>query len=77
DFCSYEPDRCEEPSNMEEFCRNHPILCSEGTSNLTVPRQDYETRKIMQSYLFNDTYNNEEELFSYYKYGYPSLQFFQ
>ncbi|GBM37284.1 hypothetical protein AVEN_266388-1, partial [Araneus ventricosus] len=69
DFCSYEPDRCEKPSNMEEFCRNHPILCSEDTSNLTVPVQDSKTREIIEGYLFNDTYNNEEELFTYYNYS--------
>ncbi|GBM41279.1 hypothetical protein AVEN_202874-1 [Araneus ventricosus] len=35
DFCSYEPDQCEKPRNMEEFCRKHGIDCRNGTTNLT------------------------------------------
>ncbi|GBN02261.1 hypothetical protein AVEN_209039-1 [Araneus ventricosus] len=65
DFCSYEPDQCVKPSNMEEFCRNHPILCSEDTSNLTVPVQDSKTREIMKRYLYNDSYNDDELFRSY------------
>ncbi|GBN18173.1 hypothetical protein AVEN_49586-1 [Araneus ventricosus] len=36
DFCSYEPDQCEKPRNMEEFCRKHVRDCSNGTTNSKV-----------------------------------------
>ncbi|GBM26332.1 hypothetical protein AVEN_239337-1 [Araneus ventricosus] len=68
DFCSYEPDRCEKPSNMEEFCKNHPFDCRGGTTNLTIPMQDDHTREIMRRYISNDSYN-DALLFSRYNYS--------
>ncbi|GBN59942.1 hypothetical protein AVEN_249367-1, partial [Araneus ventricosus] len=58
EFCSYEPDQCEKPRNMEEFCRKHESDCSNGTTNSKIPMQGYDTSHIMQRYLFNDSYND-------------------
>ncbi|GBM90488.1 hypothetical protein AVEN_157633-1 [Araneus ventricosus] len=74
EFCSYEPDECEKPRNMEEFCRKHESDCSNGTTNLTIPKQDDDTIQIIQHYLLNDSYN-DAALFVDYEYGSSSLLF--
>ncbi|GBN03831.1 hypothetical protein AVEN_233030-1 [Araneus ventricosus] len=33
EFCAYEPDQCEKPRNMEEFCSKHRRDCRNGTTN--------------------------------------------
>ncbi|GBM93302.1 hypothetical protein AVEN_99991-1 [Araneus ventricosus] len=91
DFCLYEPGQCEEPRNMEEFCKNHRFLCRENTRNIStdntsnissevislkIPKQNEWTRWIMLRYLFNDSYN-DEDMFWDYKYGSSSCNLFQ
>ncbi|GBM41288.1 hypothetical protein AVEN_202882-1 [Araneus ventricosus] len=68
DFCSYEPDQCEKPRDMEEFCRIHIYDCRNGTTNSKIPMQDYKTSLIMQRYLLNDSYN-DALLFEEYEYA--------
>ncbi|GBN64658.1 hypothetical protein AVEN_137907-1 [Araneus ventricosus] len=68
EFCSYEPDECEKPRNMEEFCRKHINDCRNGTTNSKIPRQRFLTAFIMQQYLFNDSYN-DALLFEKYEYA--------
>ncbi|GBM77143.1 hypothetical protein AVEN_209088-1 [Araneus ventricosus] len=68
EFCSYEPDWCETPGNMEEFCKKQRSDCRNGTANLTIPMQNKMTRRVMQRYLFNDSYN-DALLFRYYNYS--------
>ncbi|GBM67975.1 hypothetical protein AVEN_218834-1 [Araneus ventricosus] len=76
EFCSYEPDQCEKPRNMEEFCRKHVFDCSNGTTNSKIPMQDERTRDIMQRYLFNDSYN-DARLFKEYEYASKARTFIE
>ncbi|GBM94896.1 hypothetical protein AVEN_14202-1 [Araneus ventricosus] len=76
DFCSYEPDQCEKPRNMEEFCWKHIYDCSNGTTNSKIPKQDDDTIEIMQRYLLNDSYN-DALLFEDYEYASKARTFIE
>ncbi|GBN29700.1 hypothetical protein AVEN_230593-1 [Araneus ventricosus] len=79
DFCSYEPDRCEKPRNMTEFCTNRIYTnkdCRKGTMNAKIPMQDNWTREAMQLYLLNDSYN-DALLFREYDYSSKVRTFIQ
>ncbi|GBM85547.1 hypothetical protein AVEN_199745-1 [Araneus ventricosus] len=68
EFCSYEPDQCEKPRNMEEFCRKHTYDCRNGTTNSKIPKKDLAASLYMQLYLLNDSYN-DARLFEEYDYS--------
>ncbi|GBM82432.1 hypothetical protein AVEN_229475-1 [Araneus ventricosus] len=59
-FCYDNPNWCERPENLEEFCEKHRFHCEEDASNLTIPIFHYYGYYELflgerANYLFNDT----------------------
>ncbi|GBO39847.1 hypothetical protein AVEN_97608-1, partial [Araneus ventricosus] len=73
-FCSENPDLCEKPSNLEEFCKKYPFYCKGNTSMSMIPMMGYYTNyskkveEISQRYLLNGSLD-DPDLFEKDRYG--------
>ncbi|CAL1299497.1 unnamed protein product [Larinioides sclopetarius] len=63
EFCLNKPHFCKRPKNMKKFCKNHPTLCIENTSNLMIPKA-FKSNELLTGhlapYLLNDSYNDAQ-----------------
>ncbi|GBM52355.1 hypothetical protein AVEN_160084-1 [Araneus ventricosus] len=74
-FCFENPNLCEKPSNLEEFCKKYPFYCKGNTSMLMIPMMGYytnyseEVKEMSQRYLLNGSLDDPD---LFWKFGYGS-----
>ncbi|CAL1289836.1 unnamed protein product [Larinioides sclopetarius] len=65
-FCRFNSQYCEKPSNLEEFCKKHPIYCGGNASSLRIPMTGYYTNyseKVLakaHNYIIYEHFNDKE-----------------